>query len=138
MKPTLFWVLATLVLFACSKEKETPSEVLNDTIPPNSTELFSGTFSSAAHPTSGSVRLVEAEEKWYLILENFLTDPGPDLKLYLASNTDAAQFVSLGKLKSTTGRQVYLVEGMPDPQIYPYVLIWCQQFSVLFGQAKLS
>lgn len=135
---SLFWVLASLLFISCSKEKETPAEVLNDTIPANSIELFAGTFSSAAHPTSGSVRLVEAEGKWYLILENFFTDPGPDLKLYLASNLDAAQFVSLGKLKSTTGRQVYKVVGMPASETYPYVLVWCQQFSVLFGQAKLS
>ena len=72
------------------------------------------------------------------MLENFSTDPGPDLKLYLSSNQGAAQFVNLGNLKSTNAQQVYAISGMPDSKEYPYVLIWCQQFSVLFVVARLS
>ncbi|MCF1714876.1 DM13 domain-containing protein [Flavihumibacter sp. RY-1] len=138
MKSKLLWVLFTLLFISCSKEKETATDISNDIIPANSVELYDGDFVSAAHPTSGKARIVSAEGKWYLVLENFSTDRGPDLKLYLSSNRGAAQFVNLGNLKSTNGQQVYAISGMPDPKEYPYVLIWCQQFSVLFGVARLS
>ncbi|GAB2661346.1 DM13 domain-containing protein [Flavihumibacter cheonanensis] len=138
MKSALLCVLYTFLFISCSKEKETASDTLNDIIPANSIELYGGDFVSAAHPTSGKARLVSSQGKWYMILENFSTDPGPDLKLYLANNQAAAKFVNLGNLKSSKGQQVYAISGMPDPNEYPYVLIWCQQFSVLFGVARLS
>ena len=41
-------------------------------------------------------------------------------------------------MKSTIGKQSYEVTGMPDLDEYKFVLVWCEQFSVLFGKAELQ
>jgi hypothetical protein len=50
----------------------------------------------------------------------------------------STKYINLGALKSTTGKQSYDVTGMPDLAEYKFVLVWCQQFSVLFGKAELQ
>ncbi len=46
--------------------------------------------------------------------------------------------MSLGKLKANSGNQNYEIPDGADLSKYNTVLIWCQQFSVLFGSAKLA
>jgi hypothetical protein len=63
---------------------------------------------------------------------------GPDLYVYLATNTTAKDFVSLGRLKDNIGNQNYPIRENKDFEKYNTVLIWCQAFSTLFGSSKLS
>lgn len=137
MKTNLLLLGCILFLMACRKSEETPTSALNEMVPEEAEQLATGVFQNGNHPTSGRARMILSEGKWSLVLEDFSTDPGPDLRVYLASNLQAQKFINLGKLKSTSGTQVYGVDGMPELASYPYVLIWCQQFSVLFGQAKM-
>lgn len=44
-------------------------------------------------------------------------------------------FISLGKLKSTSGNQLYGVPGTPDFMEYKYICIHCKEFNNLFGYA---
>lgn len=134
--PLFFLVVISMA--GCNSSKDTPMLAINDTIPATGMVLASAELMSAVHPTSGSARILKEGDKWYLALENFSTDAGPDLKVYLSSNLSAAQFINLGSLKSTRGNQVYEITGMPSLIEYPYVLIWCQQFAVLFGSGKLN
>ena len=42
-----------------------------------------------------------------LLLENFKATNGPDLYVYLATDSNASDFVNLGKLKGNIGNQNY-------------------------------
>ena len=99
----------------------------------------SGTFVSAqGKSVNGNVAITQTEAGRVLKLINFSSSNGPDLKVYLATDKAASDFVSLGELKSFSGNQNYVVPDHVDLSNYSKVLIWCEQFSVLFGTADLS
>ena len=96
----------------------------------------SATFRSLAHDTSGSVRVVGSE----LQLVDLVTDPGPDLRVYVTRQRyeggDVGPHVDLGALKGNKGTQRYeLPQGAP---LAGSVVIWCRAFSVAFGAADLT
>lgn len=112
---------------------------LDEMVNPNASVLVKGTFSGANNYTvNGMVEVVNDNNQKKLVFKNFSSSNGPDLRVYLATNTGASTFISLGNLKSTNGQQVYDISGMPDFSQYKFALIWCQQFSVLFGAAELK
>ena len=100
--------------------------------------LFTGSFESAAHPTNGTVRVVETSGTRKLVFENFKTDPGPDLDVYLSDSQGASTFINLGDLKATSGKFEYTIASTVDLKTTKHVLIWCVTFSVLFGHAELK
>ena len=112
---------------------------MNDAVPAGSTQSASAqVVGTTGHPASGSVRVVTAENKRYIRYEDFSTINGPDIYVYLAKDLDAKEFVSLGKVKATSGNVNYEIPAGVDPSEYPYVLTWCKAFSVLFNHADLS
>jgi hypothetical protein len=142
MKNLLFLALV-VSLFACSKSEDemTPEpDPMNTTFDPAAATLISqGTFTGAgSYTVSGSAKLYEFQGKRYIYLENFSSSGGPDLRVYLATNNSATQFVSLGNLKATSGNQAYVINNPPDFSQYKNVLIWCQQFTALFGSSTLK
>jgi hypothetical protein len=72
------------------------------------------------------------------LLDPFSSQNGPDLRVYLSKDANASSYISMGKLKSTTGKQSYEVPGNPDVADYKYIMIWCEQFTVVFGRAELQ
>lgn len=95
---------------------------------------------SGAHTTSGSIKIAEDAQdktKKYLVFDNFKTDAGPDLKIYLSDDLKATNFVEVAKLDKT-GSFSELVPTNANLDKQKYVLIWCKQFSVLFGSAQLK
>jgi hypothetical protein len=127
-----------LVLFSSCKKEKASDETTNDPISPNATVLLKGNFSGANNYTvNGTVELVNDNNQKRLVFKNFNSSNGPDLRVYLATSTGASTIINLGNLKSTNGQQVYDISGMPDFAQYKFALIWCQQFSVLFGSAEL-
>ncbi|MGB3616925.1 MAG: DM13 domain-containing protein [Catalinimonas sp.] len=101
--------------------------------------LARGTFGgSARYSTTGRVELVEANGTRELRFVDFETDPGPDLKVYFAADDAAADFVSLGNLPATRGNYAVEVPASVDLRQTPYVLVWCERFSELFGAARLE
>ena len=101
---------------------------------------YIGSFSGADsfHQVEGSASVVPTEGKKYLRLENFKSTNGPDLRVYLSRDIEASDYISLGELKGNIGNQNYEIPSNVDLQKYKYALIWCEQFSVLFGHAQLS
>lgn len=91
-----------------------------------------------AHPASGSVRIVEAEGVQYVRYENFKTINGPDLYVYLSKDLAATDFVDLGRLRATEGNVNYEIPSDVNIAEYPYVLIWCKAFGVLFNSAHIA
>ena len=99
-----------------------------------------GDFVSSAHPTSGTVKVLEdSKDKSikYLVFENFKTDPGPALKIYLAEDTKTTGFTEVSNLDKT-GNFTIAIPASVNLDKQKHVLIWCKQFSVLFGNAELK
>lgn len=92
---------------------------------------------TVGHPASGIAKIIQADGKSYLRYENFKTINGPDLFVYLAKTPDAKEFVNLGVIKATEGNVNYVIPAGIDPRDYPYALVWCRAFGVLFNSAKL-
>lgn len=142
MKNLVFLALV-VSLFACSKSEDEmtpePEPMSTEFNPAAATLISQGTFSGTpGHSVSGSAKLYEFQGKRYIYLENFSSTGGPDLRVYLATNTAATQFVSLGNLRANSGNQAYVINNPPDFSQYKNVLIWCQQFTVLFGASTLN
>lgn len=98
---------------------------------------FSGNFVSSAHTTKGQA--VVNEEHTNLTLQNFMTDSGPKLEVYLTTDLSAQNFISLGELQGLNGTYTYnLPQSSINFNTYKYVIIWCVDFSVNFGYAQLE
>jgi hypothetical protein len=91
------------------------------------------------HMASGQVKVLQVSDGTQVLrFENLDVTNGPDLYVYLATDTTAKDFVSLGRLKGNMGNQNYPIPENTDIEKYNTVLIWCQAFSTLFGSSKLS
>lgn len=104
--------------------------------------LLSGSFvgvGDGIHDAKGNTLVVPLENGQQILrLEDFSSTNGPDLYVYLASDASASDYVSLGRLKANNGNQNYDIPEGTDLAKYDTVLIWCKQFSVLFGSAELA
>lgn len=121
------------------------NSTINDemAIPENQTNnMLAGNLIDAGdgfHMASGQVKVLQIpDETQILRFENLDVTNGPDLYVYLATDTTAKDFVSLGRLKGNMGNQNYPIPENIDFEKYNKVLIWCQAFSTLFGSSKLS
>lgn len=91
------------------------------------------------HDAQGNALVIPLENgQKVLRLEDFRSTNGPDLYVYLATDSGASDYVSLGQLKANIGNQNYDIPAGTDLSKYDNVLIWCKQFSVLFGSAELA
>lgn len=127
-----------------------PAVAESDDAPPQMTAAVSttasGSFSGRAHPTSGrAIVLNDGTEQRFLRFEDFETDNGPDLNVYLSaapaegpSGAFDDDFIDLGDLKGNVGPQNYEIPPGVDLGRYSTVVIWCVRFSVAFGAAELS
>ena len=103
---------------------------------------LSGSFvgvGDGIHDAKGNALVVPLENSQQILrLEDFSSTNGPDLYVYLTSDASASDYVSLGRLKANSGNQNYDIPEGTDLAKYDTVLIWCKQFSVLFGSAELA
>ncbi|ANQ51340.1 DM13 domain-containing protein [Flammeovirga sp. MY04] len=152
MKKLLYFIFLafTLTMISCN-DNEKPDALSEDDVLASQEEsdstavvadenmdgFLSGTFEgSSAHPsTTGMVTL---DGRQLSFNDEFYSDSGPDLFIYLAQDLEGNGFVNLGTLKSTRGVQTYEVPEDIDFTKNKYVLVWCQQFAVLFGSAELQ
>ena len=93
---------------------------------------------TTGHPASGTVKTIRTGDKTFLRYENFKTINGPDLYIYLATDLEAKDFVSLGTLRATEGNINYEIPANVDVKKYRYALVWCKAFGILFNSAELS
>lgn len=137
MKP--IFAIAILFLFTACNKKSTTADPVNEPVSLTAMVVTKGTFTGTpGHSVSGSVEIITENNQKKLVLKGFSTTAGPDLRVYLATNTQAGNFITLGQLKANSGQQVYDITGMPDFTQHKFVLIWCQQFNILFGSAQLN
>lgn len=107
---------------------------------------LAGEFRSIDHTTRGTATLALADDgHYYVRLEGFSTENGPDLFVYLSTapaTSDgrefAEDFIDLGALKGNLGNQNYLVPDGTDLERYKSIVIWCRRFTSPFGAAPLA
>lgn len=108
--------------------------------------LGSGEFVARSHPGSGVAQVLnDGTAQRFLRFEDFETDNGPDLNVYLSAappDADASQFdddfVDLGDLKGNIGSQNYEIPEDVDLERYSTVVVWCVRFGVAFTVADLT
>lgn len=138
MKKT-FYISIILVAFvsACKKESTIQPEVdprIGDTELIYRSEFTDGPYGR----TMGIVKIYRNEVGDQLILDSFNVSNGPDLHVYLSRQQQPINFIDLGKLKATSGRQAYKINGNINFADYKYALIHCQQYNHLFGSSILQ
>ncbi|MEZ4810947.1 MAG: DM13 domain-containing protein [Allomuricauda sp.] len=162
MKLKFLTLLVLPVLFACSSSST--SDDMPSTIPDTSqmddsmqmeeemeqeeememeeemepSDMLMGEFVAAAHPTMGKVVL--SSERTTLQITNFKSDNGPILEMYLSTDTQATDYISLGELQGLEGDFTYNIPNSDtvDFTQYKYVMVWCVEFSIDFGHALLE
>jgi hypothetical protein len=128
-------LVALLFLISCKKQVQ---ENINESLPTGTT-LANGSFVSDVHPTSGTVKVnQDVSGKLQLVFENFKTDSGPDLKVWLSPNINGSPYQEVGVLKAISGNFSYTIDANINYTTNNRVLIWCEDFSVLFGHAVLK
>lgn len=109
---------------------------------PAAPPIWSGTFQSLAHETTGTAAVFAAGDGSHIVrLTDFRTSNGPDVRVYLVAGTDGTsdeaiergEFVDLGALKGNVGDQNYAIPADIDLDRYRSISIWCRRFSVNFG-----
>ncbi|WP_319533670.1 DM13 domain-containing protein [uncultured Cohaesibacter sp.] len=111
--------------------------------------LSKGNFSDAdkIHRGKGSVNIVKLPNgRVEVQLSAFEVTNGPDLELWLSSHPDPKtssdvlekNWVSLGMLKGNIGDQSYAVPPSVNLEQYNSIVVWCEQFGVLFSPAPLT
>ena len=113
---------------------------------PQIVTLAEGSFIPLGRYSGEGAALVlnDGSEQRFLRFENFSTDNGPDLRVYLA-NSDATadqgtfddDFVDLGELRGNIGDQNYEIPPDVDLSVYDTVVVWCVRFSTGFTAADL-
>lgn len=109
--------------------------------------LATGTFeNSRQHDGQGTATIVKLEDGRTVVRlsEDFRTDRGPDLKVWLvedqvtaASDVTDDNYISLGALRRASGAGEYEIPSDVDINDYREVVIWCRAFRVLFTSAEL-
>jgi hypothetical protein len=150
MKQTFFIMTLVVGMMACQKETVSPTQDTNattntstSTMPTTPTSeqtlLLTGTFSTGAHTTTGTVKVYEDKNKnRSLVFENFKTDAGPDLRIYMAEDKAITNFIQITDKVTTSGNYTLSIPANVDLKKQTTVAIWCKSFSVLFGSATLK
>ena len=128
-------IIIAVTLFMASCKKENTPTITNEAIPTGMV-LASANFVSDRHPTSGTVKVIEdVAKKRFLVFENFKSDNGPDLRVWLSPNNNATPYQEVGVLKAVSGNFYYELSPSINYTTNNRVLIWCEDVSVLFGYA---
>lgn len=123
------------------------NDTATDAAPVIST-VVEGQFVNRSHPGSGTAKVItDGSDQRFLRFEEFETDNGPDLFVYLTTaDADASagdfgvdgEFVNLGRLKGNVGEQNYEIPVDVDLEAFDTVVVWCDRFSVAFTAADLA
>lgn len=113
---------------------------------PRNELLGRGRLESLEHHGRGTASLIRTKDgRTVLTLTGFESDAGPDLEVRLVagdprtdSDVEAADHVTLGRLKGTSGDQQYVLPRGVDASQFTHVYVWCRAFSVGFSRARLA
>ncbi|MFV2002187.1 MAG: DM13 domain-containing protein [Paracoccaceae bacterium] len=114
-------------------------------IPAAATAVFaasprrSGRFKGeSGHVTSGTVEITHENGQTVVMLKaDFSFDGAPDPKVALGRDGYDSSTI-LGPLAANVGAQSYDVPAAIDPDAYNEVWIWCEQYNVPLGLARIN
>jgi hypothetical protein len=140
--------LATVCFFTCKKKETTamagPSMMVNTSSPSHvSDTIGKGTFTSYDHGLGGNAILYkDSSGNKTLQLYNFNMTAGPDVHLYLSTTSSYSSSNIIELSHFTTGYNNssinFPVTSTSYGSNYKYVLVYCVQYSSLFGYAELK
>jgi hypothetical protein len=125
----------------------TQAPVVTEAPAPQIVSLATGSFIPRGRYSGEGAALVlnDGSEQRFLRFEDFSTDNGPDLRVYLSAsdaNADSGtfddDFIDLGVLKGNIGDQNYEIPPEVDLSVYDTVVVWCVRFSTPFTAADLA
>lgn len=132
---------AALPLAACAGggPADRQSAAVEPAIAPDARVTARGTFEGRSkHVTTGHASIVFSNGNVIIQLEDdFSFDGAPDPKVALGEGGFDPDTIH-GALRSNTGAQAYTLKPGLDIGNYTEVWIWCEQFSVPLGVAKLT
>lgn len=119
--------------------EEESAEPADDGSAPQIQTIASGSFSaSSSYDGTGDINvLTDGNQTFLRFEENFSSDNGPDLNVYLRANDGSGEFIDLGDLKGNIGSQNYEIPADVDLSRFSEVEIWCVRFGVGFITADL-
>ncbi len=97
----------------------------------------SGTFSGANdHITTGQVEVVKTDAGWNIVLgDDFSLDGAPQPSVAIGKNGEFQ--LDIAPLESITGEQTYVLPASVKLSDFDEIFIWCGEFNVSLGSAKL-
>ncbi|WP_164723283.1 DM13 domain-containing protein [Chryseobacterium aureum] len=140
MKTIILLLVAGFSFQSCIREN-TSTEDLMEMASENSNLLYSGDFMKGPYGINFGGRAEVYEKAGIYTLsfdQNFSVSNGPDLYVYVSTEQQPNNFISLGKLKSINGEQIYTFPSKPDLDLYKYAVVHCQQYNHLFSYALLK
>jgi hypothetical protein len=99
-----------------------------------------GAVRPASHSAGGTARVVKlaAGGRRLTLSDGFEIDPGPKVRVYLATDESGTTYRSLGDLKGSRGDQQYEIPANVSLTRYDTVVFWCVPFSVALATAQLE
>ena len=138
---TILLMIISVLVIGISWWLISPIFIIKEAYEPslNSSDFISqGTFQPKAHDVQGKALLIEQDGKKIIRFEDFETINGPDLRIYLAADLEAEDYIDLGPIRATKGNINYEIDSSIDTTKYNKLLVWCRAFSVLFSFAILD
>lgn len=135
----IFFIVMLSILSACAVEDAAPTKPIDDDFSvEDATLIKQGDLVGIGHTASGVASIYEKAGTFTVVLDPYNSQNGPDLKIYLSKDAAASDYIRLGDLKSTTGKQSYSIPKGTDLSQFDFVHVWCEQYTVVFAQADLK
>jgi hypothetical protein len=143
-KKILFAFILFAGLMACKKEK-VETKVINDMVTNAiSDTLGAGDFAGQQHSLSGRAILYKDNTGNHILrLENFNMTSAPDADVLLSktenyNSSNVIKVLDFGTSNySNSAINIDVAEDINFTE-YPYVIVWCTQYSAYFGHAILE
>ena len=99
-----------------------------------------GAVQPEGHSAAGTARVVRlvAGGRRLTLSDGFEIDPGPQVRVYLATDAGGETFEDIGGLKGSKGTQQYAIPSGIDLARYDTVVFWCVPFSQSLASAELA
>jgi Electron transfer DM13 len=99
-----------------------------------------GAVQPEGHDAAGTARVVRlaAGGRRLTLSDGFEIDPGPQVRVYLATDAGGETFEDIGALKGSKGTQQYAIPAGVDLARYDTVVFWCVPFSQSLASAALK
>jgi Electron transfer DM13 len=101
---------------------------------------LTGRVRPEGHDAQGTARVVRlaAGGRRLTLSDGFEIDPGPQVRVYLATDAGGETFRDIGSLKGSKGTQQYTIPAGVDLARYDTVVFWCVPFSQSLASAALT